>query len=193
MQEKICPSCSAHALIAAPTCGNCAHVYRTQFVPPLDQTQVFSGPPLISGPLPYIPPPYPAGPVPRPRSNGDTIRYFFFAGVGLFAIILMVSCALVTPLYNAEKARPGHLVRLHDATLIGLYTSEHQVWETLGEPKYKTKNFNNSKWLWPAEGGGAVGVCFGNMGDGVVGVSGVEVADQDGRIIYTLGTPWTNP
>jgi hypothetical protein len=40
---KACPKCQAPAVLQAPQCARCGHVFRTQFVPP-DQTQMFVGP-----------------------------------------------------------------------------------------------------------------------------------------------------
>ena len=48
---KICPQCGQVAELHAPQCLRCGHQYRTQFTPPIQQTQA------------VVPPPF------RPRAN----------------------------------------------------------------------------------------------------------------------------
>jgi hypothetical protein len=44
---KLCPQCQLPAPLDAVHCGKCGHVYRTQFAPPLDRTQVVLPPTVL--------------------------------------------------------------------------------------------------------------------------------------------------
>lgn len=44
---KVCPRCQTPAALDAAICGKCGRQYRTQFVPPPDQTQAFAGSPAV--------------------------------------------------------------------------------------------------------------------------------------------------
>jgi hypothetical protein len=43
---KVCPQCKQPAALDLQTCLRCGHLYRTQFVPPTQQTQMFVPPPI---------------------------------------------------------------------------------------------------------------------------------------------------
>jgi hypothetical protein len=47
---KLCPRCQTPAALDAATCAQCGRQYRTQFVPPEEQTQVFNAPPMYQPP-----------------------------------------------------------------------------------------------------------------------------------------------
>ena len=97
--QKICPACGMHNPIQAGVCGNCAHAFRTQFTPPMDQTQVFIPPPV------YVPAPY----VPAASKRPPFFLLFSVIG-GLFVVILFVSCAAslgkVDSKPGADNSRP---------------------------------------------------------------------------------------
>ncbi len=93
--HKICPVCGQPAALEATTCGQCGHVYRTKFEPPLNATRMVSGQPALS---------YPAG----PRANTpNTVLWvvvaFLVAIVLLFAILLFSSVAYWGALTPEER------------------------------------------------------------------------------------------
>ena len=176
--QKICPKCQAVAPIDAPICRNCAHAFRTQFAPPLGQTQAVSPQPVLSHPSP------PYQPQNRFQHHVATKQNRFIVtavlttagAVGALFLLLMVSAALSM---NGEKNRPGHIVSIGEAETLTPLCSEHQVLETLGAP---VQNVNDI-WSYPAEGGDIVGVKFGDNG-GVRGVQAIVITDANGAVIW---------
>lgn len=57
---KVCPQCRTPAALQAPACASCGRQYRTQFAPPLSQTQAIN-------PVGMPPPAGGASPLPRSR------------------------------------------------------------------------------------------------------------------------------
>lgn len=53
---KVCPQCQTPAALDAPSCTRCGRQYRTQFVPPQQQTHVFAGNPSVPVRLPVANP-----------------------------------------------------------------------------------------------------------------------------------------
>lgn len=106
---KICPHCRQAAALETPVCGRCGHQYRTQFVPPIDQTQVVMPPEPtqmvtpVPGPLrdgyPSPAPFYTGAPLPR------TIRVFPGTHSVVWAVILSFILVGLGQMYNRQIAK----------------------------------------------------------------------------------------
>ena len=83
--QKTCPSCQQTARIYATECENCGHVFRTQFLPPPDQTQM----------LPALPetqlPSYLA------RRKRKTVPAVVLAALGVFAVATLLTAFCIRP------------------------------------------------------------------------------------------------
>lgn len=184
--QKACPACNLSAPIQAAVCEDCGHVYRTQFMPPLDQTQV----------LPALPDTHFSSS--RARRKGKLPPAALLAAVAgvvlVAALLLTVSLAhtearnrgtATSAVTNATstgyeaKNTPGHLVRLADAEALTPLSSQAQVLETLGAPLQNVGDI----WSYPTEKGAAVGVKFAG-GENAKSVQGIVVVDAAGNLVW---------
>lgn len=186
--QKACPSCTLPAPIYAGVCENCGHAFRTQFMPPLEQTQM----------LPPLPESHFSAPRTRRKSKTPPA---LAAGIVLAAALLItVSVAHTEARHRGEAAlasasgsaatrsssvgvdaknTPGHVVRIADAEAIAPLCSQHQVLETLGAP---LQNVNDT-WSYPTDSGAAVGVRFAGS-ESAKHVQGVVIVDGAGSLVW---------
>ncbi len=184
--QKACPACNSPAPIRAAVCENCGHAYRTQFTPPLDQTQV----------LPALPETHFASQ--RVRRKGKAIPSALWpalVGIALVAALLITVSLAHTDAKNRGSAKtaetdaksvghdakntPGHLVRIADAEALTPLSSQDQVLQTLGAPLQNVGDI----WSYPADKGAAVGVKFAG-GETTKYVQGVVVVDAAGNLVW---------
>ena len=185
--QKACPSCSQAAPIHAAVCENCGHAYRTQFAPPLDQTQVL--PPLPETHFSSL----------RARRKRKAPSAAFWTAIGgilvAAALLITVSLAHTNARNRGEAARslgadpqntardvkntPGHPVRLADAEALTPLCSQDQVLATLGAPLQNV----NDIWSYPTDNGAAVGIKF--AGDAAARyVQGIVIVDAAGNLVW---------
>ena len=182
--QKICPSCKLPARIYAAACENCGHVFRTQFLPPTDQTQVLPALPE-SHFLPHL--------ARHKRKPGSAA---ILAAIGVFVIAALLT-AFSFARHDARQRSsakqasgagrsesgamntPGHLVRIEDAETLTPLCSQQHVLETLGAP---VQNVNDI-WSYPAGGGAVVGVKFAG-GEGAKYAQGIVILDAGGNLIW---------
>ena len=185
--QKACPACKLPAPIYAAVCEDCGHAYRTQFMPPPDQTQV----------LPTLPETHFSSYRARRKSKTPPAALLTaIAGAVLVAALLIaVSLARTdarnrgvetkTAGSNAQSAgddsknTPGHLVRIADAEALAPLCSQRQVLQTLGAPKQNV----NDIWSYPADKGAAVGIKFAG-GEGAKYAQGIVVVDAGGNLVW---------
>ena len=180
--QKTCPSCNQPARIYATVCENCGHVFRTQFLPPLDQTQVL--PPLPESH--FAPPPA--------QGKKKTIPAAALAALGVFAVAALLTAfafarhsgrtAVRTITENRVSAgaglnTPGHQVRIADAKTLTPLCSQQRVLDVLGAPLENV----NGIWSYPAEDGAVVGVKFAGA-ENARYVQGIVVLDNSGNLIW---------
>lgn len=184
--QKACPACKSSAPIHATVCEECGHTYRTQFMPPLDQTQV----------LPALPETHFSSQ--RARRKGKTTPAALWSaiiGIVLVAALLITVSLAHTDAWNRGSARnvendaksvghsgkntPGHLVRLSDAEALTPLSSQDQVLETLGAPLQNVDDI----WSYPTDSGAAVGVKFAG-GEGAKYVQGIVIVDAAGNLVW---------
>ncbi len=181
--QKTCPACKLPARIYATACENCGHVFRTQFMPPVDQTQVL--PPLPESHfLPNL-----------TRRKKKTVSTAVLAAAGIFVVAALltafsfarhhakqsVSAARVSGGDRSDSSwnTPGHLVHIVDAeTLVPMCSPQH-VLETLGAPLQNV----NDIWSYPADDGAVVGVKFAG-GESTKYVQGIVILDNSGNLIW---------
>ena len=181
--QKTCPACKLPARIYANVCENCGHVFRTQFMPPLDQTQVL--PPLPESHFtPQI-----------ARRKKKTVSAAVLAAVGVFVVAALLSAfsfarhgvkhsvtaEQVTSAGSSEDARntPGHLVRIADAETLTPQCSQQRVLEILGAPLQNV----NDIWSYPSDDGAVVGVKFAGA-ESAKYVQGIVILDNSGNLIW---------
>ena len=177
--QKVCPSCQLPAPIYATVCENCGHAYRTQFMPPTDQTQV----------LPVLPEThFPSHRAQRKRKTPPAA--FLLVGIAVAAALLIVAVSLaridarnrgneVKSVRNDTMNTPGHLVRIADAEALLPLSSQHQVLETLGAPLQNVDDI----WSYPTDNGAAVGVKFAG-GESAKYVQGIVIVDAGGNLVW---------
>lgn len=184
--QKACPACNSPAPIHAAVCEDCGHTYRTQFMPPLDQTQV----------LPALPETHFSSQRAR-RKSKTTPTAFWPAIVGVLlvaALLITVSLAhtdarnrgnVKSGENNAQsvghdaKNTPGHLVRIADAEAIAPLFGQDQVLQTLGAPLQNVGDI----WSYPTDKGAAVGVKFAG-GENAKSVQGIVIVDAAGNLVW---------
>ena len=184
--QKACPACNSPAPIRAAVCENCGHTYRTQFTPPLDQTQV----------LPPLPETHFTSQ--RARRKGKTppaALWPVIAGIVLVAALLITVSLAHTDARNRGTAKspennvqgvghdakntPGHLVRIADAEAVTPLSSQDQVLQTLGAPLQNVDDI----WSYPTDKGAAVGIKFAG-GENAKSVQGIVVVDGAGNLVW---------
>ena len=184
--QKACPACKSSAPLHATVCEGCGHAYRTQFMPPLDQTQV----------LPALPETHFSSQ--RARRKGKTppaALWPVIAGIVLAAALLITVSLAHTEARNKGNAQsvvndaksvghdakntPGHLVRLADAEALAPLSSQDQVLQTLGAPLQNVDDI----WSYPTDKGAAAGVKFAG-GDGAKYVQGIVIVDAAGNLVW---------
>ena len=187
--QKTCPACKLPARIYATACENCGHVFRTQFMPPIDQTQA----------LPPLPETHFAPHLARRKRK--TVSAAVLAAIGVFVVAALLtalsfarhgtrqrsnaeggsSAELGSGAGRSNDARntPGHLVRIAEAETLTPECSQQRVLETLGAPLQNV----NDIWSYPADDGAAVGVKFAG-GEGTKYVQGIVVLDNSGNLIW---------
>ncbi len=188
--QKTCPACKLPARIYAAACENCGHVFRTQFMPPVDQTQV----------LPPLPETHFAPHLARRKRK--TTSAAILAAIGVFVVAALLtafsfarhgakqtsnteqtsSAELGSGAGRSEsdaRNTPGHLVRIDAAEALTPACSQQRVLETLGAPLQNV----NDIWSYPAGSGAAVGVKFAG-GEDAKYVQGIVVLDNNGNLIW---------
>jgi hypothetical protein len=183
--QKTCPACKLPAPIYAAACENCGHVFRTQFLPPMDKTQVL--PPL---PESHFEPPL-------TRRKRKTMSAAVLAGIGVFVIAALLTAfslarhharQISSPTLNSitgeggsdTKNTPGHFVSVAEAEALTPKNSQQRVLETLGAPLQNV----NDIWSYPADGGSAVvGIKFAG-GENAKYIQGIVILDADGNLIW---------
>ena len=187
--QKTCPACKLPARIYATACENCGHVFRTQFLPPIDQTQV----------LPPLPETHFAPHLARRKRK--TVSAAVLAAVGVFVVAALLTAFSFArhgakQRVTAEKGSnssgssagrsegdtrntPGHLVRIAEAETLTPQCSQQRVLETLGAPLQNV----NDIWSYPADDGAVAGVKFAG-GASTKYVQGIVVLDNSGNLIW---------
>jgi len=186
--QKTCPACKLPARIYATACENCGHVFRTQFMPPVDQTQV----------LPPLPETHFAPHLARRKRK--TVSAAVLAAIGVFVVAALLTAfsfarhdakQKVTAELGSNSSgsgagrsesdsrnTPGHLVRIAAAETLTPECSQQRVLETLGAPLQNV----NDIWSYPAGDGAAVGVKF--AGGDTKYVQGIVILDNSGNLIW---------
>lgn len=185
--QKTCPACKLPARIYANVCENCGHVFRTQFMPPLDQTQV----------LPPLPETHFAPHLARRKRK--TVSAAVLTAIGVFVVAALLT-AFSFARHNARQrvtaevgssgsgagrsegdARntPGHPVRIAEAETLTPQCSQQRVLEILGAPLQNV----NDIWSYPADDGAAVGVKFAGA-ESAKYVQGIVILDNSGNLIW---------
>lgn len=187
--QKTCPACKLPARIYATACENCGHVFRTQFMPPIDQTQV----------LPPLPETHFAPSLARRKKK--TVSAAVLAAVGVFVVAALltafsfarhgarqkvtaemgngISGVGTSRSASGSRNTPGHLVRIAEAETLTPGSSQQRVLETLGAPLQNV----NDIWSYPADDGAAVGVKFAGA-EGAKYVQGIVILDNSGNLIW---------
>ena len=183
--QKTCPACKLPARIYATACENCGHVFRTQFMPPLDQTQV----------LPPLPETHFAPSLARRKRK--TVSAAVLAAAGIFVVAALLTAfsfarhgarqKVTAELQGSSAGRsqsdarntPGHLVGIAEAETLTPECSQQRVLETLGAPLQNV----NDIWSYPADDGAAVGVKFAG-GESAKYVQGIVILDNSGNLIW---------
>ena len=132
--------------------------------------------------LPALPPTHSQHHIATRKPNSPVVIVLSVIGglcVAFWATVFLIAFIGASGIGNAEKNRPGHIVRLGEAETLTPLCSEHQVLETLGAPAQNV----NDIWTYPAEGGNVVGVKFGDNG-GVRGVQAICITDSGGNVIW---------
>ncbi len=181
--QKTCPACKLPARIYATACENCGHVFRTQFMPPLDQTQVL--PPLPESHfMPAL-----------ARRKKKPVSAAVLAAIGVFVVAALLSAfsfarhGVKHSVIAAQETSaghtggswntPGHQVRIADAETLTPASRQQQVLDVLGAPLQNV----NGIWSYPADNGAVVGVKFAG-GENAKTVQGIVVLDNSGNLIW---------
>lgn len=185
--QKTCPACKLPAQIYADVCENCGHVFRTQFLPPIDQTQL----------LPPLPETHFSPSLARRKRK---VPAAVLAAIGVFVVAALLTAFSFARHSTRQKAvaglgstsasgagrsesaarnTPGHPVRIAEAQTLTPQCSQQHVLETLGAPLQNV----NDIWSYPADDGAAVGIKFAGA-ESAKYVQGIVILDNSGNLIW---------
>lgn len=169
-QTKICPQCSTLTPLFAPECASCGHKFRTQFAPPINQTQVVNRPNALL----------------KPKTKA---RLFIFIGT---CIVLFIGCFVAQCILSTKRPQPP-TVSEKRAEAIDLHFTKSQVEQLLGHTEVSTEGMvkyginpdytpgqDQSAWVYNLPQKGIVEYVFDKNGYLVY-----AVAARDKEILWT--------